>query len=137
MEAAKIVLRALEKNGNDLERVIESEGMKLERVDSLTHGVAAIYGDMIIVKKDENPFVEKLRILHELGHVYLHSMCIGYYQLDDVVVRKKEREAQTFATLVLFPSIDTFETERDFILQSGLPPKTAKLRINFFRRTGI
>ncbi len=92
---------------------------------------------MIIVVRDEDASKENLRILHELGHVFLHSMCIGFYQMDDVVVRKKEREAQTFATLVLFPSLDNFETEKEFILRSGLPEQTAKLRINFFRKTGI
>ena len=137
LEAAKTALRGIEKHGGDLERFIESEGMILERVDSLPHGVATIYGEMIIVVKNENPSVEKLRILHELGHVFLHSMCIGFYQMDDFIVKKKEREAQTFASLILFPTIDNFETEQDFIQQSGLPPKTARLRINFFRRTGI
>lgn len=131
------MLRGLEKNNNDLERFIESEGMRLEMVNSLRHGLATIRGDMIYVVKDESPIIEKLRTLHELGHVFLHSMCIGYYQTDLIRVIKEEREAQTFATLVLYPSIDNYNMEKDFIAECGMPLDTAKLRINFFRKTGI
>lgn len=128
----------MEKFGNDLERFVENEGLIIRRVDFLPeHTDAALYHDMIALKKNETPLMEKLYILHELGHHFLHSLCIGYYQSDLISILKFEKEAETFAALVLFPSIESFETEQDFINQCGLPPKTAKLRINFFRRNGI
>ncbi len=138
LEAAKSALRGIEKCGGDLERFLEGEGLHLQHVDFLPSDVeAALYHDIIIVRKGEDPFREKLFVLHELGHFYLHSLCIGYYQSDLISVVKFEKEAETFASLILFPTIDAFETEKDFMMQSKLPPKTAKLRINFFRKTGI
>lgn len=136
LEAAKTVLRGIEKIG-DLERFIESIGLRLERVESLQGAEAALLNDMIVVVRNGNPFIERLRVLHELGHHYLHSLCIGYYQTDKIMVIKQEREAETFAALILFPSLEKIETEKEFIITSGLPEKTAKLRINFWRRTGI
>lgn len=137
LEAATRTLRGIEKH-NDLERFIESEGLHLRYVDFLPDDVqAAFYESLIVVKKNSSPLIERLYILHELGHFFLHSMCIGYYQTDMIRVIKQEKEAEIFATLVLFPSLEKIETEKDFIMKSGLPEQTAKLRINFFRKTGI
>lgn len=101
------------------------------------HIEAVLYGSTIVVRKGIDPFKEKLYIYHEMGHHYLHSLCIGYYQTDKIMVIKQEKEAETFATLILFPSMERIETEKDFIMTSGLPEKSAKLRINFWKRTGI
>src|SRR5689334_8336081 len=93
LEAAKSALRGIEKSGSDLERFIESEGLHIRYVDFLPNNIeAALYHDMILLKKNNNPFIEKLFILHELGHHYLHSICIGNYQADNILVRSKKKK---------------------------------------------
>jgi Zn-dependent peptidase ImmA (M78 family) len=98
---------------------------------------AEILGEVIFVRKELPDMYKLLCIGHELGHHVLHAKCIGYRITDKVLVKRTEREAETFASLILFPNLDAYESEQEFMKKSGLPPKTAKLRIQYFRRTGV
>jgi hypothetical protein len=121
-----------------VERVLESYDMKILRTESLPEGEDAhVLGNTIFVRSKLARIYETLCALHELGHSLVHAKCIGYRVSDELLVRKQEREAETFATLVLHPSLQDYKDEQDFIALSGLPAASAKLRINFFRRTGI
>lgn len=121
-----------------IERVLNQYDMKILRTESLPEGEDAhVLGNVVFVRDKLPKIYEVLCVLHELGHNILHAKCIGYRVSDELLIRKQEREAETFATLVLHPSLKDYATEQDFISMSGLPAASAKLRINFFRRTGI
>jgi len=112
--------------------------MDILRTESLPPGEDAhVLGNTIVVRNKLPQIYEVLCALHELGHTLLHAKCIGYRISDDLLVRKQEREAETLATLVLHPTLKDYKTEQEFVLNSGLPHSSAKLRINFYRRTGV
>lgn len=84
------------------------------------------------------PYKEKIvSIAHEVFHDKFHASCVAFRMLNSWQVDINEGKAELFATLVMYPTMEGFETEQDFISNSGLPYTSAEIRLNYFRRTGI
>jgi Zn-dependent peptidase ImmA (M78 family) len=123
---------------NDVDRTVDHYGLIVTDTHSeMGHTDAAIIGNVIFVRKNITPLYRNICVLHELAHHLIHAKCIGYRIEDKVLVSRDEREAETFAALVLFPSLKDYETEKQFKQESLLPPRTARARINYWKRTGI
>lgn len=122
--------------GTSVDSIVEDYGLIVRECDRLNTDDAAVIGRIIFVR-DRMPSIKRqLCILHELGHVLLHGLCIGYRMQDETFVKKQEREAETFAMLCLFPTVNDYDTEDDFIRRCGLSEATALLRLKYYRRTG-
>lgn len=77
-----------------------------------------------------------LNIAHEIFHDRFHPDCIAFRVLTDEQIGKDEGQAHLFSALILYPELTDFETEEDFLQESGLPTETAEIRINYYRKTG-
>lgn len=91
---------------------------------------------LIIVNKRSMYKRKILNIAHEIFHDKFHPDCIAFRVLTDAQINKDEGQAHLFAALLLFPDLTGFETEEQFMLESGLPTETAEVRINYYRKTG-
>jgi Zn-dependent peptidase ImmA (M78 family) len=83
------------------------------------------------------PYKQKIvSIAHEMFHDHFHPECVAFRIMGSMQIDINEGKAELFGTLVLYPSLQDFETEDDFIRDCGLQDESAVIRLNYFRRTG-
>lgn len=84
------------------------------------------------------PYKQKIvSIGHEVFHDKFHPACVAFRIMDTWQVDINEGKAELFGTLVLYPTLEEFETEEGFISDCGLDETSAQIRLNYFRKTGI
>lgn len=83
------------------------------------------------------PYKQKIVcIAHEMFHDRFHPECVAFREMSTLQTNINEGKAELFATLILYPTLESFESEDDFILNCGLQDKSGLIRLNYFRKTG-
>jgi Zn-dependent peptidase ImmA (M78 family) len=83
------------------------------------------------------PYKQKIvAIAHEMFHDKFHPECVAFRVMGDLLTNINEGKAELFATLILYPTLESFDSEDDFILNCGLQDKSGLIRLNYFRKTG-
>lgn len=83
------------------------------------------------------PYKQKVVcIAHEMFHDRFHPECVAFRDMSTLQTNINEGKAELFATLILYPTLESFESEDDFILNCGLQNKSGLIRLNYFRKTG-
>jgi Zn-dependent peptidase ImmA (M78 family) len=104
--AKRKALEVIEKYGNNLQDILESEGIEVLEVE-LSGRLKELYFGEAIVLKDTLPEAEKQELIaHALGHHFLHAgnhlaASSGSYSWDKL----QERQADVFAAYLLMPKL--------------------------------
>lgn len=112
-------------------------GYHLYRSDLLdTNTLAVLRSGRMYLRPGLGRFEEILAIAHEHCHDKFHPECIAYRDLDLFQIDREEAQANTFATLCLYPSLEEFDTEDEFRAQSVMSERLTELRLAFKRKHG-
>jgi Zn-dependent peptidase ImmA (M78 family) len=142
IEKAFEVRAMLDQVNHNIDLWAESLGYELRRSPRMLRRGAksvllkTLFGDIIGIKTGMSHKEEVASIAHEICHDLFHASCIAYRVLREVEINKDEAEAETFASLVVFPSLTDYETADEFRRTCGTSSTLAEQRLKFFERHG-
>ncbi len=138
---ARELRTALDEANGDVDLWTARQGVELRRMklkhDTMAITVSTLFGPQIILRKGLSRKAEIASVAHELCHDRFHADCVAYRDMERQAIERNERQAEMFAGLVVFPSIEEYETHEAFRAgNSRLPENLIAARLEFRERYG-
>lgn len=136
LDRAKVLHRSLIESRGDIDKWVRAIGYKaLVRVSDLPdYTRAALFNGTAYIRDNTGWYDQVFAIAHEDTHRLFHAECVAYQDLDLFQIEKDETQADLVGMLVLYPSLEGFETEEEFIRTCPLGEYLARLRVKYHHR---